>query len=179
MAWSTRVSPSLPVRAARCRAPRNTPAPSRAATVAPLNLNLAQLTRHFPEALVILVTDTEGRVIASSYDELPTWGIGDRDYFQHARTAPTAALQFSNVLTSKAAPTPTVVAYRARLGADGSFAGVVAVGLNLTSFEAFLDRIDAGERGVVAVRRSDDSRLVMRRPAAPARIQVEIGRAHV
>ena len=35
MAWSTRVSPSLPVRAARCRAPRNTPAPSRAATVAP------------------------------------------------------------------------------------------------------------------------------------------------
>ncbi len=143
---------------------------SWAATVAPLNLNLAQLTRHFPEALVILVTDTEGRVIASSYDELPTWGIGDRDYFQHARTAPTAALQFSNVLTSKAAPTPTVVAYRARLRADGSFAGVVAVGLNLASFEAFLDRIDAGERGVVAVRRSDDSRLVMRRPAAPARI---------
>jgi len=63
-----------------------------------------------------------------------------------------------------------VVAYRARLRADGSFAGVVAVGLNLASFEAFLDRIDAGERGVVAVRRSDDSRLVMRRPAAPARI---------
>ncbi|MHB8787650.1 MAG: bifunctional diguanylate cyclase/phosphodiesterase [Thauera sp.] len=131
---------------------------------------LKKLAHRFPEALSILVTDAEGKVRASTLPELPNWHIGDREYFQRARSAPAEATQFSSPLLARSSPVPTVVGFQALKDPAGAFDGVVAIALNVGHFESLLSGIAAGSQGMASIRRSDDSRLVIRWPEAPAQI---------
>ena len=125
-----------------------------------------KLARYFPEAISIFITDQDGKVRVASFDEPVTWDLGSLDYFKAARAAPVNALQFSPTLLILN-DLPSVIGYRPILSRDGSFAGLIAIAINLGYFEYLLSGLDAGSRGVVTVRRSDDSRLVMRWPALP------------
>ncbi|HRP24373.1 EAL domain-containing protein [Thauera sp.] len=135
-----------------------------------LQAHVEQLGVAFPEAVAILIVDDQGRVRASSLAAGRDWDIADRAYFQQARAAPVDAIRFSPTLLTKGPTVPAVVGYRPLLGPAGEFGGLVAIALDLQHFEATLSGIDAGSLGVVSVLRSEDSRLVMRWPNVPERI---------
>lgn len=131
---------------------------------------LRLLARRFPEIIGIFVTDAAGRVRASSLDQAAGWDVGDRDYFQHARAHPAEPVRFSPTLRIEGLDAPSVIGYQALAGPAGEFGGMVGIALDMPYFQSLLSRVDAGSRGSVIVRRSDDSRLVMRWPYAPTRI---------
>ncbi len=135
-----------------------------------LQHHVKQLSRQFPEMVLIVIADENGQIRASSLDHMPDWDISDRDYFQQARATPSKDLQFSPTLVTKWQAIPTVAGYRAIVNSAGEFQGVVTIALNLPYFQSLLSDVDAGEQDVVSVRRSDDSRLVFRWPDAPAAI---------
>ena len=129
-----------------------------------VNADLRVLLGSFQEVSSILVFDAEGRLLFGSDFRNPALSIADRDYFQALRAAPDRALHFSETLTVRTTGTPGVVAHRAILGPAGAFLGVVAVPIDLRHFANEFARLRVGSQGVVSVRRSDDSRLVVRWP---------------
>lgn len=129
-----------------------------------LHRDLQNLALRFPEALAILVADANGTLQASTFDELPAWGIGDRACFKDAQTRSPKEIAFSPILTSRAQDLPAVVGYRAPHDSLGAFAGVVAVALDLRTFHSLVSGIELGQRGLVSVRRTDDGSLMVRWP---------------
>ncbi|HRO37630.1 EAL domain-containing protein [Thauera sp.] len=148
----------------------NTGSPAWKDSLARLQLDMAQLGHHFPEVRSMLIADREGQVQASNLSETPQWNISDRAYFQQAREQAADRLQFSEPLLDKGDARPIVIAYRSILDPGGRFAGLVAVALDLQRLQALLAGVDTGDRGMVSVSRSDDSRLILRWPAAAAKL---------
>ena len=142
----------------------NAGTPAWEASLVQLQLELQHLARGFPEAVAILVTDAQGKILASTLDTPPQWDIGDREYFRHAREHRQDALAFSEPVIYKAGPRKVVVAYEAIRSPAGDFVGVVAVALDLQRLQDLLLGVDAGRQGMVSIRRSDDGRLVLRLP---------------
>ncbi len=142
----------------------NAGTPAWQASLRQLELELMHLRRGFPEAVAILVTDAQGKVQASTLDESPKWDIGDREYFRRAREDGSTALAFSEPMLNKAGTRRVVVAYEAIRSPAGDFVGVVAVALDLQRLQDLLLDVDVGRQGMVSIRRSDDSRLVLRWP---------------
>ena len=142
----------------------NAGAPAWQTSLRQLELELVHLRRGFPEAVAILVTDAQGKVQASTLDEPPKWDIGDREYFRRAREDGSAALAFSEPMLNKAGTRRVVVAYEAIRSPAGAFVGVVTVALDLQRLQDLLLDVDVGRQGMVSIRRSDDSRLVLRWP---------------
>ncbi|WP_415259192.1 EAL domain-containing protein [Thauera phenylacetica] len=142
----------------------NAGTPAWQASLRQLELELVHLRRGFPEAVAILVTDAQGKVQASTLDESPKWDIGDREYFRRAREDGSTALAFSEPMLNKAGTRRVVVAYEAIRSPAGDFVGVVAVALDLQRLQDLLLDVDVGRQGMVSIRRSDDSRLVLRWP---------------
>ena len=135
-----------------------------------LRSHLVQLARSFPEALSIIVTDAHGNIRASTLPTPPDWNVSDRAYFQDARARPSDLTQFSSPLVARSAPTPAVIGYLALRSPAGAFEGVISIALDLARFESLLSGIAVGNQGMVSIRRSDDSRLLVRWPEAPAHI---------
>ncbi|MCK6410528.1 MAG: EAL domain-containing protein, partial [Thauera sp.] len=148
----------------------NTGAPARTTALARLQLDMAQLVLHFPEAPAMLIADAQGRVQTSTLGETPQWDISDRAYFRQARERASATLQFSEPLLDKGKSRPVVIAHRTILDSSGNFAGLVAVALDLQRLKTLLASVDTGSQGMVSIRRSDDSRLVLRWPEAPEKV---------
>lgn len=142
----------------------NAGTPAWQASLRQLELELVHLRRGFPEAVAILVTDAQGKVQASTLDESTKWDIGDREYFRRAREDGSTALAFSEPMLNKAGTRRVVVAYEAIRSPAGDFVGVVAVALDLQRLQDLLLDVDVGRQGMVSIRRSDDSRLVLRWP---------------
>ena len=142
----------------------NAGTPAWEASLVQLQLELQHLARGFPEAVAILVTDAQGKILASTLDTPPQWDIGDREYFRHAREHRQDALAFSEPVIYKAGPRKVVVAYEAIRSPAGDFVGVVAVALDLQRLQDLLLGVDVGRQGMVSIRRSDDGRLVLRLP---------------
>jgi hypothetical protein len=82
----------------------NAGTPAWEASLVQLQLELQHLARGFPEAVAILVTDAQGKILASTLDTPPQWDIGDREYFRHAREHRQDALAFSEPVIYKAGP---------------------------------------------------------------------------
>ena len=119
----------------------------------------------FPELVFYLVFDENGDLLFGSDPQVRAYSIADRRYFQALRANPHGGQLYSETLIDKHYGKPIIVAYRAVIDLQGRFRGVVAAPLNLDYFSQLFSQLDIGERGVVSIRRSDDSRLVMRWPA--------------
>ena len=132
-----------------------------------LESHISQLSHKFPEVLAIVITDATGKVRASGFTEPPKWDLADREYFQQARSNPSETTLFSPALLAKNPSAPAVIGYQSIVNAAGEFDGVIAIAINLARFKSLLAGATTGSEGMVAVRRSDDSRLVMRWPEAP------------
>lgn len=137
-----------------------------------LGRELALYAARFPEIVGYRVVSPGGEVIYAS-EALFQAGAGssssaaDRDYFQALKSNPSLPLVFSEVVSGRISGRSIMVIAVPVRGATGEFMGLVMASLNLGHFQQLFDAVDLGESGVVTFRRSDNARLVLRRPARP------------
>ncbi len=130
----------------------------------PISHALTALTKKFPEILQTQVFDADGLLIYSSLVNPPMVSIADRDHFQASIKRPDSSIRFTNVLNLKTTGTNSVLAYRSIIGPRGEFLGMVASAIDLTYFAQLFSQLEVGDTGMVSIRRSDDSRLLVRWP---------------
>ncbi len=118
----------------------------------------------FPELHFYLILDRNGEMIASSEPDLGRYSIADREYFKQLKSAPDRQIHYSETLKLKNSEKPFVAIYRAIFDSQDVFQGVIVAPLNLEYFTHIFSEMDIGQRGMVSIRRSDDSRLVARWP---------------
>jgi len=132
-----------------------------------LGLMLDMLSRQFPEAMAYRVFKADGTSLLGRDAPQDTLRIDDRRFFQALKAHPDDRLRFSETLAAKTTGTPAVIAHRAVLGVAGEFLGVIAAPIDLRHFSREFSGLAVGKTGMVSVRRSDDSRLVVRWPDVP------------
>ena len=118
----------------------------------------------YPEVHFFQVLDKEGDLLASSEETLNFSNIATREDLELIQSASDIGTHYSRVQKLKGSGKSFVTASRAILNARGEFQGVVAMPLDLEDFTNLFSKIDAGTRGMISLRRSDDSRLVVRFP---------------
>jgi len=112
----------------------------------------------------VLITDANGRAMYDSIGLVPRdISVYDRDYFQAQMRRADLGLFISHPVLSRVDHKWAVVLVRRMNKADGSFAGVVAVGLRLGYFQNLFARLDIGREGTINLI-SDDGHLIARRP---------------
>jgi signal transduction histidine kinase/ActR/RegA family two-component response regulator len=113
-----------------------------------------------PQVEVVTVAAENGDVIAQSrgYPAQPI-SIGDRDMFEAHRNSPAAGLYFGRPVRSRARGEWTFYISRRLSAPDGSFLGVVSVGILSQFVSGFYDRINLGGEATLNLFRSDGVRL--------------------
>ena len=134
-----------------------------------INQSLKILGSSFPEFVAYRVFDAKGDLVYSG-DDIAQMNIGDREHFQKLMEHPGQELFFSSPLLSRKNQAPVIVIARAVTDSDGRFLGVITAPINLDFFSNLFSKLNVGQHGVVALRRADDSRLVIRWPAVPKEI---------
>ena len=137
------------------------------------NASLIGLAAGFPEIWGLVVVDAQGREHLSSHPQIPTNALLNHEYFHALQAHPQVGLQFSGVIPIDSMQQSTVIAYQALLGADAELLKVILIPLNLAYLQQQLIDIAVGAHGMVSIRRSDDSRLVLRWPHIQERINDE------
>ena len=136
---------------------------------------LADHVAAFPGALRITVFDAQGALLYSSDRAVSrAVNIADTPEFRRLCEDPGLGTLYSEVVTARADARPTVVVARALVAPDGKFLGQLSTLLDLGHFQRLIDSVDLGADGVVFIRRSDDNRLVLRRPELPAEINLTL-----
>ncbi len=135
-----------------------------------LQRHLALKARHFPEITGFRLIDREGVVRYASEIPSPRATARERSYFEALRQDPSLPLVFSEVAVGRMAGRQQMYIALPIRDARGGFAGVAMAPLELNYVQALFDAVDLGPGGVITFRRSDDGRLVLRRPAEPDRI---------
>jgi PAS domain S-box-containing protein len=135
-----------------------------------INATLSALVSNFPEVTAYRVFDNNGRLVFSSSPTLQQISIADRDFFNQIKASPDRALHFSETLNAKSTGNHILVSYQAILSPGGALLGVVAGVVDLVHFSSQFSQLQVGEQGMVSIRRSDDSRLVVRWPMVNAEI---------
>ena len=120
---------------------------------------------HFPEVVGFRVADRAGKVLFASEREEVQADISDRSYFQALAQDSSRRLVFSEVLTGRIASRQVLAMAVPLRSPNGAFAGIVTAAIDLAHFAALFEAVDLGPNGVITLRRSDDGRLVIRRPA--------------
>ncbi|WP_186343051.1 hybrid sensor histidine kinase/response regulator [Allochromatium palmeri] len=131
---------------------------------------LTALARNFPEGAGYLIFDDRGQLRLASYQPDEALNIAGRDYFQSSLAAPSAELRFSETLISKLTEQRIIVAYRAVMDDSGSLRALIIAIIDLPYLEQIFANIRVGEQGMISIRRSDDSRLVVRWPVVKSKL---------
>jgi len=130
-----------------------------------LNAILKSRLVNFGELGGLRVFDASGASLyAADAQTARLSNIADRGYFQLLRDNPRAGLVFSEVVVTRPRARQSVVTARALRDAQGAFRGVVAATINLDHFQTLFQSLDLGDRGLVAIRRSDDFTQIVRWP---------------
>jgi len=130
---------------------------------------LAVHTEKFDEISGFYFFDAQGELVYASR-VVPAFRIDDRAHFKRLRDEPAAGIVFGDVQIARSSGTPSMVAGRAIRDDQGHFLGAVIAVIDLDYFSQLVKSINVGPGGVVAIRRSDDTRLVLRHPPLPAQI---------
>ena len=131
---------------------------------------LSRYRAYFPEIIGFRVADRAGKVYYSSEREEVQVDISDRSYFKLLADNPTQPLVFSEVVSGKLTHRQVLIMAVPLRQPDGGFAGAVTAAIDLGHFAALFEAVDLGPSGVITLRRSDDGRLVIRRPAKPGAV---------
>jgi two-component sensor histidine kinase len=123
-------------------------------------------TRRFPEIHGFVVYAPDGRPAISTIDGDRLCGVD----FSSLVEAPSGDYVYSSSMDCDATDTRIMLAYRLLTTADGDAVGTIATVINLSHYEELFSQVDVGRYGMVSVRRSDTSRLVVRWPFEPDRM---------
>ena len=126
----------------------------------------------FPSVLNYRIFGKDGHSIfgAGAVNAGAAIDVSDRDWFRQLRDTPDRDVAVSEVLMGKGTGSQTIILGLAVRDAHGRFIGAVNAAFDLAYFQQQLDLLDIGPKGLITIRRADDFRLVLRRPAMAAQI---------
>lgn len=90
--------------------------------------------------------------------------VSDRVWFQKLRDDHSRNIFISDVVIGKGTLTQTIVLGVPIRDNNGTFIGAANAAIAIDYFQRIIDNLNIGNNGLVAVRRTDDSRLILRRP---------------
>ena len=125
---------------------------------------------NFPEISGRTVVDARGDSIYRAGAPSPIHNFSDREWFVTLRDNPRLASVISDVINARATGKPTIVFARAIRDADGRLRGTANATLNLDTLNRLITSLDIGNQGIIAVRRTDVNKLVLRQPPQPEKI---------
>lgn len=118
----------------------------------------------FPEISNFYLFDEAGQMLYASDPKLPTFSVADGAHFRHLSTHPDANLAFSDVIFNRFTGKPTMVIARAIRDGDGRFLGMAGALLDFNHFQALFESLQLGPNALIVLRKTEGSRLVLRRP---------------
>ena len=133
---------------------------------------LAALARNFPEGSGYFVFDARGVIRLASDPSNRFVSIADRGYFQTSLAAPSTQLHFSETLISKFSEQRILVAHRAVTDDSSALRALIVATIHLPYLEQVFSEVRVGKQGMISIRRSDDSRLVVRWPIVESEINL-------
>jgi signal transduction histidine kinase len=123
--------------------------------------------------------DADGWPVAISREHpAPEHNIADREYFRALRDGAVTGTYISRPLRSATTGEEGIAVSRAIIRPDGSFGGIVRVGLDMGYFQDFFSAIDLGPQTAVTLIR-DDGILLMRSPPEPETIGMDLSNTPV
>ncbi|MFO1412392.1 MAG: PAS domain S-box protein [Burkholderiales bacterium] len=146
------------------------PSPRSANGVIAPNAELVAMRQYFPEIASISVFRPDGLIAMGSDPRPANLSAASRAFFEDAKAMKVSELRFSEPVTSVVTGKGNVFAYQPVLSRSGEFLGVVSVPMDLDYFAELFREVRTGEGGVVALRRSEDGRVVLRYPPAPGAV---------
>ncbi len=130
---------------------------------------LDDLKINFPEVMDFYVVDARGDVVYAS-GEPKFFNVADRSHFQRLASDPAAELVHTDVVVSRADGKPTMVFGRALRDDAGKFKGIVSVLVDLGQLQRLFQAVEVGSQGILALRTSDENKLVLRQPHIAAEV---------
>jgi two-component sensor histidine kinase len=127
---------------------------------AEIESHLADQTQRFPEIHGFVVYGPDQQPFISAIAVGPLCAVDFSAYIDDADSA----YSYSNSVDCTTTGTRIMMVYRLLRDATGTAVGTIATIVNLSYYEHLFSRIDVGQRGMVSIRRSDTSRLVVRWP---------------
>ena len=125
---------------------------------------------HFPEINSRNVIDAQGDSLYRVGIPSPMKNYSDRAWFIALRDDPRLQAVISDVIPARIDGRPTVVFSRAIRDAGGRLRGTVNATINLEALNHLIASLDIGTQGIIAVRRADTNKLVLRQPPVPEKI---------
>lgn len=125
---------------------------------------MTQQKAALPQVSSISLYDEKGAWLLSSMGEVPAGANGaDRDFFQYHREHPGHAMYIGLPIRSRVTGAWVISASRRLERPDGSFAGVVVVGIGLDYFLSLYRDIEIGRTGAIGLT-TGSGRLLLRYP---------------
>ena len=144
-----------------------------------LNTRLDANLRGFEELIALRIIDAQGdQRYVSAAATTPGANYADRSFFKTYGGDPKADLLFSEVVTGRVSKRPTMVITRPMRDTQGRFYGAVLAPMDLGFFQQQFKKLDVGQNGAVFLRRSDDSRMVLRWPQLDAEVNKPMPLTH-
>ncbi len=117
----------------------------------------------------VFLADRDGR-IRMSERHFPSKGpprfVGDRDYFIAAKNGTSDSIYVGRLVPGRSSSRLAFRVARRRSSADGSFDGIIVVGLTPKYFEEFFGKIIMEPAGAITISRADGM-ILARNPAVP------------
>ncbi len=130
--------------------------------------------RLFPQTYNFRVFNANGVSVASAGQNTAPIDVHDRDWFRALKSDPQKDLVISDVLIGKGMKQPSIILGVPVRDRDGHFIGAVNAALDLLLLQKLIDAPDIGAKGMIGVRRTDNARLVLRRPEMAAQINAPV-----
>ncbi|MGE5490111.1 MAG: diguanylate cyclase [Actinomycetota bacterium] len=134
---------------------------------AELNQELIMHARQFPEILGYRIVDKVGNVLYTSQPDMPRTTAKGRSHFEELKNDPGKGMVFSEVTVGRITGRPLLFVAFPILDGKGQFLGMVVAPVQVDYFQQLFDAVDLGENAAITLRRSDNARLVLRRPMRP------------
>lgn len=131
---------------------------------------LATHLDRFPQVNNYRIFGADGQTVMGGKKVNASYSVADREWFQSLKADPSRRLAISDVLVGKGSQTSNIILGVPVRDAEGRFLGAVNAALEMSTFQRLIDAPDIGADGIIAVRRNDNTRLVLRRPETSAPI---------
>lgn len=134
------------------------------ANQAAMSEHMARLISVFPDAFGTFYFDANGDLLYSSNPDTKPFNISDREHYKKARDHAGNALIFSDAEVARSSGRWAVVAQRRISNAQGEFAGVTSLVIDLGQEERIMQSLHLAHDSVVSVWRTDTNKITMRFP---------------
>ncbi|MDO9068576.1 MAG: PAS domain S-box protein [Deltaproteobacteria bacterium] len=133
-----------------------------------------------PQIASVFLVNRDGQLFEHTLDApVKQVSVADRDYFIHHRDTPADKSSFlSKPLKSRISGKWRIILSRSFRGAEGEFAGVVAVALDPDYFHKFYAALDLGRNGNISMVRRDGA-LLLSVPLKPSEYETGFKKSHL